>query len=614
MMLGAHLPDRELVRVRVVLAGMVFVLFLLGLALWRIQVGRSASYLGELDRQSVRRVRLPGMRGQILDRRGVCLADNRPSFSLAIYLEEIRQTPGRRSTREKVNQLVQDLAVVLERPPELTDADVRTHIQRRLPLPLIAWRDLDPQALARFAEKASVWPGVDILTEAVRVYPLGTTASHAVGYVGRTNVVQDAQMPYNYYNPEMIGRSGIEKRFDGILRGQAGGRLLRVDVSGFRHEDLALQQPQPGGDVQLAMDLEVQQMAEMAIRDVAGGVVVLDPNNGDVLAMASSPAYDPNHFVPYIRKEEWVRLLEAPENPLLNRCAAGTYTPGSILKPIVAFAALENHKINASTSVDCPGYYAIGQARISCWLKRGHGTLNVREALRHSCNVFFCHVGRGMGEAYIFHMAAAMGLGRKTEIALDYENAGLLPDSAWKRQRFDQPWYDGDTANMSIGQGPITVTPLQMAVVVSAIANGGTIYRPRLVSGFRAAGETEFRPMPAVAVNHMNWSAQSLDLVRGGMHDAVMAPDGTARLGRVPGIEMAAKTGTAEYGPKEEGKKRGWMIAYAPFDRPRYAVAMVLDDAQSGGLDTAPRVRRLLAGLLGVPLSVEPAPVEASHG
>lgn len=604
MMIGTQQPDRDLWRIRLMLAGMLLVLALLALALWRVQVGRGDSYLGALDRQSVRRVRLPGMRGQIFDRSGAILADNRPSFSLAIYLEEIRQTPGRRTTREKVNEVIRELAEALERPPEIQESDIRIHIERRLPLPLIAWRDLDQQAMARFAERASRWPGVDILPEVVRVYPQGASVCHVVGYVGRTNMVQDAQTPFNYYNPEMIGRSGVERRFDGILRGQAGGRLLRVDVSGFRFEDLAMQEPEPGGDVQLAIDLQAQRLAELALRDTVGAVVIMDPNNGDVLAMASSPAYDPNLFVPFIRRDDWIALMDAPDHPLLNRAAAGTYTPGSIFKPIVAFAALENDKVTPHTTVHCPGYYMLGRARINCWLRRGHGDMDVRASLSHSCNVYYCHIARGMGAPYIYHMAAALGLGERTGIALDHENPGLLPDAAWKRDRFNQGWFDGDTANMSIGQGALLATPLQMAVVIAAIANGGNVYQPRLVSGLRASHDDAFRPIPPRVVNHMNWSPRSLELVRGGMYDSVMARDGTGRLARVPGIEMAGKTGTAEFGPKEEGKKRGWMIAYAPFDQPRYAIAFVLDDAESGGLDVAPRVRRMLAGLLGIPLEV----------
>ena len=614
MMIGAQQADRDLWRIRLMLGAMLLVFALLALALWRIQVGRGEAYLGQLDQQSVRRVRLPGMRGRIFDRDGEILADNRPSFSLALYLEEIRQIPGRRSTRDKANDLIRELAEALGRPPEITEAEIVTHIQRRLPLPLIAWRDLDQQALARFAERSAQWPGVDILPEVVRVYPQGSFASHIVGYVGRTNMVQDAQTPFNYYNPEMIGRSGVERRFDGVLRGQAGGRLLRVDVSGFRFEDLALQDPAPGSDVRLAIDSKAQRLAELALRDTVGAVVIMDPDNGDVLAMASSPAYDPNLFVPFIRRDDWIALMDEPDHPLLNRAAAGTYTPGSIFKPIVAFAALENNKVASHTTVYCPGYYMLGRARINCWLRRGHGDMDLRASLSHSCNVYYCHVARGMGAPFIYHMATALGLGQQTHIALDHENAGLVPDAAWKRNRFNQGWFDGDTANMSIGQGPLLVTPLQMAVVTATIANGGTVLQPRLVSGLRAPYEQEFRPIPPRVANQMNWSRHSLELVRGGMVDAVMARDGTGRLARVPGIEMAGKTGTAEYGPKEEGKKRGWMIAYAPVDEPKYAIAFVLDDADSGGMDVAPRIRRILSGLLGVTLDTAHEATGGGHG
>ena len=609
------IPDRadpELIRVRLLLLLMLLVFSLLGLALWRVQVVRGSEFQQDLEKQSVRGVRLPGMRGRIFDRHDECLADNRPSYGLAIYLEELRHVRSGRSTQAKLQTLVEELSQVLELEPMVDDKAMARHVQRRLPLPLMAWRDLDEAAVARFVERASLVPAVELIPEVARVYPQGQSACHVVGYVSRTNMVQHALEDFNYYNQEMIGKSGIEKRFDGVLRGQAGAKLLRVDVAGFRHEDLAVREPKQGSDVRLAIDLKAQRLTELALRDTVGAAVVMNPNNGDVLAMASSPGFDPNQFVPFLRTEDWQELRENPGNPMLNRSIAGTYTPGSIFKPVVAFAALENEKIGQNTSFTCPGYYTIGNHRYNCWRAEGHGTVNARDALRYSCNVFFFQVGRSMGSEYIYHMAAALGLGQKMGVGLDAEIAGILPDARWKRDHMNEGWYEGDTCIFAIGQGPITTTPLQMAVMTSSIANRGVVYKPRMVLGLRAPDEDEFREIPPQIENEMNWSDLSLSIVRGGMFDAVMARDGTGRRARVPGVEMAGKTGTAEYGPKKAGKKRGWMIAFAPFDHPEYAVALVIDDAQGGGFDAAPRVQRILAGLMDIPLPV--VEEEDSHG
>jgi penicillin-binding protein 2 len=397
---------------------------------------------------------------------------------------------------------------------------------------------------------------------------------------------------------------GVERRFDGMLRGEAGGRLVRVDVSGFRHEDLAQRDPKSGSDLRLALDLRVQRLAEKALGGTPGALVVLDPRNGDVLAMVGEPGFDPNVFVPAISPAEWARIDGDERKPLVNRAMAEHYAPGSIFKPVVALAALENGLAHPGTTFHCPGYFDLGRARFNCWTRGQHGDLNMQEAIKHSCNVYFYRLGLQCGQEYIYHMASAMGLGRQTGISLPNEVPGRVPNAAWMRETRGHGWRAGDTCNFSIGQGDVAVTPLQMAVMCATLANGGHVYQPRLVLGVREPGAERFRPIPPHVANEMNWSATSLQVVRGGMRDVIMSERGTGKLARVPGVEMAGKTGTAEYGKKEEGKKRGWMIAFAPFDAPRYAVALVVDDAISGGVTAAPRIKQLMSGLLG---GVDPA-------
>jgi len=587
--------EKEAMRVYVLMGLMLSAFAFLALMLWRIQVAQGHQYERDELRQSLRRVRLPGTRGLILDRQGHTLADNRPSYSVAIYLEEIRQPGPWTKTLDHVETILDQLAIELGRPRTITRQDIQNHRIRRLPLPLIAWRDLDDTHLARWAERASAIPGVDIFTETVRVYPHGPAAGHVLGYVGRADPIPDEAEPYHYYLPEMEGKAGLERRLDARLKGEPGGRLVRVDVIGYRHGDVAVRKPTRGQDVQLTLDIELQEAASRIMGDTPGAVVVLDVRNGDVLALVSAPGFDPNHFIPSISVERWRGLLDDKRNPLLNRAAAGAFAPGSIFKPVVAVAALENKAATPDQVFNCPGSFTLGSARpMHCWARHGHGPLNMRESLQHSCNVYYFRLALMSGYDAIYHTAEAMGLGHKTGIILDHEVGGIVPNDAWKRRVYQDAWRDGDTCNVSIGQGPITVTPLQMAVVAAALGNGGRVFTPRIIQAIRDRETGEMIPEPAAPVRDLDWSPRTIATVQGGMRDAVMAPNGTARLAQVPGIEVAGKTGTAEFGRKEEDLKHAWMIAFAPMDNPRYAVALLTDEGVSGGQTAAPKVGQLL--------------------
>ena len=591
--------DGEILRVRIIYALMAVAFFILSFALWRIQVNEGQEFEDDISRQSIRRVRIPGQRGRIYDRNGFCLADNSPSYCIAVYLEELRQSGPLSRTVDKVLSILEDVGAQIGRKPEITERDIRLHMRKRLPLPLIAWRGLNDEDMARWAECGADVEGIDLVVETTRVYPEGASAAHLLGYVGRSapgNMTEDGAA-YHYYMPELVGRSGLELHFDDILRGTAGGRLVRVDVSGYKHDDLGMRDPHAGEDVELCLDRRIQRLAENSIRGRRGAAVVIDPNNGDILALASAPGFDPNDFVPSISSAKWAVLRDDPGKPMLNRAVAGEYTPASTFKPMVALAALASGKIDVNTTFNCPGHFKLGNSTFKCWYHPGHGLLTVREALKHSCNVFFYKAALESGHEAIYHMAQALGLGSKTGVEVDYERAGLLPDGAWKRRVLKEGWRDGDTCNMSIGQGYISVTPIQMAVVVAALANKGHVFKPRLLKGTRDSNETVFSESEPLIINEMNWNPAHIHAVREGMHDVVMAPDGTGRRARVHGVDMAGKTGTAEYGRKGSGKHYGWMIAFAPFDKPRYAAVIVIEEAVSGGSTTAPLMHNLMQGI-----------------
>jgi penicillin-binding protein 2 len=341
---------------------MLFAFLVLGVSLWRLQVAKVSQFESKQQIQSLRRVRLPGIRGKIYDRNGLCLADNRPVYSIALFLEEVRRAGPWSRTIDHAMDVIGRVAKVIGLNPVMDREGIWKHIRLRLPLPLVLWRDIGPQAMARLSEQGHDISGVDIYTEATRVYPYSPYTSHLLGYVGRADFdAMNEEENYFYHLPEMTGRAGLEKLFDEFLRGEAGGRLVQIDVSGYRHGELAHRPPKSGGDLRLTLDMEVQLLAHKALGGHRGAVVVLDPNNGDVLAMLSAPGFDANRFVPYINTADWNLLSKDPAKPLLNRAVAGVYPPGSTFKPLVGLTAATLNPVAIHTVYDSPAVFHIGQ-------------------------------------------------------------------------------------------------------------------------------------------------------------------------------------------------------------------------------------------------------------
>lgn len=593
--------DGEALRLRCIVVVMLLALLFLGGALWRIQVLHGSEHAERLDRQSIRRVRLPGLRGSITDRNGVLLAGNRPSYCIAVYAEELRQ-PGRsHRTVAKIARVIKQISKIIGLPPQVDRADIQTHIRRRLPLPFLVWRDLSPAALARWVERDVTFPGVDIHIEPVREYPRGALAAHVLGWVGRAGLSRNSDESYHFYLPDMEGQFGVERSFDSRLAGLAGGRLIRVDASGFKYNAHFEREPRMGEDLRLTLDVELQHVAESLLEGQRGAIVLLDARNGDVVVMASAPAFDVSTV-----RSTYRQLRRDKRLPLFNRAIEGQYPPGSTFKPLIALAALEEGGIGARTHYDCPGYFELGGVRFRCWRRRGHGSIAMREAIEQSCNAYFCQLGLKCGYDHIYHMADTFGFGHHTGIALDLEMEGLLPNDAWKRRVLNDGWRSGDTCNVSIGQGALLATPLQMALFAATIGNGGRVYVPRIVAEPWEEGDV---------TRDMDWSAATLATVRGGMHDVVEIETGTGRRARIAGVSMGGKTGTAEYGPREARKKHTWMIAFAPFDKPRYGAAILVEDALSGGRTAAPRMALLMAAVFGSrPVFPDPALQAADAG
>lgn len=576
----------------------VFVLGLLhlGVRLREVQVDEAANYGYASSRQAVRRVQVGGSRGRILDRHGRSLAENRNSLSI-VCRPAFFQKRTWEGTVVEIAQAITNVAQAIGVPSPLGGATIRRHVRQSLAMPLFVWRDVDEATLARFAERSCDLPGFAIEETEARVYPQGAMAAHLLGYVGRDRGEDEAgDEKFNFYALELRGRSGLEFYYDGFLRGVPGERKLLVDARGFAIRDWMVVEPQAGPDLRLTIDSGIQQVVERQLQGERGACVVLDPRTGEVLAMASAPNYNPNTFVPFLRGDLYARHAEDPAKPLLNRAVAGGYAPGSTFKPITALAGL-SLGYPEDAVYTCKGVFELGEMRLRCARRWGHGEIDLRHALMKSCNPFFCNLGLEVGTNALSAAAHAFGLGEKTGIDLSVDGAGVVPDGEWKMRTYREPWYQGDLAQMAIGQGMLLVSPLQMALVAGAL---GTGYRvtPRLKADLPASR----RPLP--------FDPRHLAVVREGLRlvvDGEGAEHGGGwRGGEGVAVSVAGKTGTAEVGRGNSRRKNAWFMAYAPAENPTLAVALVIENGESGGSTAAPRVAAVFRHVFGA--SAPPPP------
>lgn len=561
----------------------------LGVRLREVQVEDSAAYSYASARQSVRRVRLAGLRGRILDRNNRVLADNRMSVSIVCHPVYFQRRTWKETT-EGISAAINGCAAVVGKPSPLTAHRIRRHVDQALALPLFVWNDIGPDELARFVEHERDLPGFGLVEVGERVYPCAAAASHLLGYVGREHIASDAgDERFHYSFPELCGRAGVEAYYDSYLRGVPGEKKVLVDARGFAMREWTVIEPQRGPDLKLTIDLFIQRLAERELMGVQGACVVLNPQNGEVLALASAPGFDPNAFVPVLSQKLYDSYAKDPSKPLLNRASGGTYAPGSIFKPVTALAGLAAG-YPAGERYCCDGLFEIGDMVLHCSSRWGHGELDMRHALMKSCNPFFCNLAADIGTNALLRAARAFGLGSKTGLDLGTDNAGVVPDADWKQKKYREKWYVADQIQMSIGQGMLLVSPLQMALVAGAIGTGQLV-----IPHLNSVVESPSRPLP--------FTESQLSVVRDGMR-MVVAGDGAGRGTGWRGgdrvrVAVSGKTGTAEVGSGKTRRKNTWFIAYAPSERPTVAIAMVVENGESGGGTTAPKVRNILAGIFG---------------
>ena len=601
-------PSREhnprLRTVGVIIASGLFVLLV---ALWRVQVVRGGDYGAKQENQSLRRIRVPAARGEIVDRNGVILANNRPSYDVAIYLDQL----GRVSKRTNIVRVAQAtlgiMSAELGMPLTITDSNVLSHYETRGPLPLPVWRDLRPEQVAAFAERASNLPGADLIVMPVRQHPQGSLAAHLLGYVTKADENDEEEIEkFYYYQPDSVGRQGVEKACDEYLRGSPGGRTIRVNPAGMVANDLGEKEAEQGARVMLTIDVRLQRIVEQALahtplpagKQLRGAAVLLDVHTGEVLAMASLPTFDPNIFNPGTPAQTIQAVLNDPASPTFNRAIGGRYAPGSTFKTITLLAGLETSVVSPRDTVVCTGSLRIGNwpRPFKCGDHNGHGSVDAYKAITESCDVWFYEEGMKIGVDAITRVAAEFGLGQPTGFDVGNEHSGLVPNAAWKRAQGDR-WREGDTAQLSIGQSSLLVTPIQMACVAATFANRGTCLHPYVVKRIEAAdgqvvheGQTDVR-------THLSAKPDQIEFVRHAMLGAVQ--EGTVRAAQVKGMNVAGKTGTAEYDTKDGRRNRAWFIGFAPYDDPQVALSVVIEDAASGSHTTAPVAGEIFAQVFG---------------
>ena len=604
-------------RTEVLLAMVCVIFFFLFGRLLFLQLidGERYTYLSENNR--VRLKKVPGTRGMVFDRRGQLMVDSRPSFDLLFVPED---TPDPERTLGELARFLgqgeTQLVKVLE------EDKYRAPFQE-----IVLGKDIDWTTVVAVESHQLDLPGVTLRTRPRRSYLESGMAAHLLGYLGEIGPRQlKVQKARGYSMGDEIGQSGLERSWEEFLRGQSGGQQVEVDALGRRVRVLHEVADVPGYNVELTLDRDVQQTAFEAMQGKDGAIVALDVNSGAVLAMVSTPAFDPNVFARGVTTEEWRGLMNDRAHPLNNRAIQGQYPPGSTFKIVLTIAALEEGAIQPDTHLACGGSMAFGNRVFHDWKKEGHGSVDLHRGLVESCDVYYYQVGQRLGVDRIAKYARALGLGEKTGIALDDEKPGLIPDSAWKQKRFGQPWFPGETPSIAIGQGYVTVTPLQMANLMATVANGGTLYRPWFVRKVESLDGAVIREYGPEQVRSIALKESTLENLRQALADVVNTPQGTGAAAKSTIVQIAGKTGTAQVVEMKGGtaksenlaylaRDHAWFVSYAPAEKPEIAVAVIVEHGGHGGAAAAPLAKKVIEKYLevhgkGPPPADKPPPAE----
>jgi penicillin-binding protein 2 len=556
--------------------------------------GERYSFLSENNRVRIKRI--PGTRGMVVDRAGQLLVDSRPSFDLLFVAEDA----------EEPENTLRQLARYLGRDEKELLTVFEENKKRPAFEEVVIGRDVDWATVVAVESHQLDLPGVTLRARPRRSYADGPIGAHVLGYLGEIGPKQLKTLKdQGYATGDEFGQYGLEKTWEDFLRGQSGGQQVEVDALGRRVRVLHEVTDIPGYTVHLTLDRQLQETAFEALKGKEGTIVTLDVNTGAILAMVSTPAFDPNIFARGIKSDEWQTLIKDRLRPLSNRAIQGQYPPGSTFKIIMAIAGLEEGVLQPESRISDPGYFVFGNRSFRDWKKGGHGSVDLHRALVESCDVYFYQAAQRIGVDRIAKWARAFGLGERSGASLDDEKGGLVPDSEWKRKRYRQPWYPGETISIGIGQGYLTVTPLQLANMMAAVANGGILYRPRIVDKIESVDGTVAREYGPEKIRTIDVKSATLERVRSALADVVKSPAGTGGAARSSIVDIAGKTGTAQVVEMKGGyvkteqlayfnRDHAWFVSYAPAQNPKIAVAVLVEHGGHGGDAAAPLAKKVI--------------------
>lgn len=552
---------------------LVFLFIILVSAVFWMQIIKGSKYFQQSETNRVRLVPEDASRGIIYDRNNIPLVANKLAFDVVAVPQEIK-LENKTILFSKLSKFLEIKTAILE------EAFERNFVSSFSPVMLA--ENIPRQTALLIEQDMAQLSGVFIKTSSIRDYLQGKTCAHLIGYVGK---MRESEYPefkkYGYRMSDVIGRSGLEKTYDQILRGKPGGMQLEVDNKGSIIKVLSYRPPVMGNDLHTTIDFDLQRLVDELAGDTRSAVCVMNPETGEVLALYSGPSYDPNIFINKNKNDDIDKIFKNSDAPLLNR-TLNTYAPGSIFKIVTAYAGLLEKNINENTHFDCEGDFQLGNSSRSCWHKQGHGSIDLQKALETSCNVFFWHAGLKIGQSLLYSHAREFGLGRLTGIDLPSEPLGVVPNEHWKNVNLHDRWYPGDTANFAIGQGFLLVSPIQALRMVSMVANGGYEVFPHIVKKDGRLLNYKKRIL----------SAEILAIIRKGLFDVVNSSSGTGRISYVPGVNIFAKTGTAQAGKGSD--PHAWFVGYAEFQKQKISFCVFQEFGGHGGEGPANIAKQIL--------------------
>ncbi|MDR1607222.1 MAG: penicillin-binding protein 2 [Deltaproteobacteria bacterium] len=575
------------------------VLSALILRLWYLQIVTGEEHRLTSEKNHTSLIDIPTQRGLIMDRMGQVLVENQINYDLLV-------TPG---PTLKPRDLSLKVAQLLGRDPLELEKKLGALTKKPSPNPQVWLSGLTRADLALLKTRHAGLNGISIEVNSLRRPTMPNFAPHVIGYLGEISGKQLKEEPYLGLKPgDLVGQSGLEQGLESLLHGQKGQRLTTVDSQGRVLDELKVDYPQPGYNLKLTLDSRLQRVSQALLGEKAGAIVVMDPRNFEILALASSPTFDLNDFVGGVSAERWKTLNEDPFRPMENRAVGGQYPPGSTFKIAMALTALNEGVITPETTFSCGGALFLGNSRFGCWARGGHGAVNLKRSLKESCDVYYYEVGRRLGIDRLANgVRRHFGLGRVLGVDLNTERAGLVPDQAWKLRRFGKPWNFGETLPVAIGQGYLLTTPLQVAQYTAVAANGGVLYRPRLVKEVLDYQGRLINRIEPTVINRLELRPDYIEAVRKSLDAVVNEPGGTGRRGQLAGVRVAGKTGTSQvislsrYQIYARGgvlpwkyREHAWFTAYAPVDNPEVVVTVLLEHSGGGGANAAPLAAKLL--------------------